>query len=486
MEANKGLLIIVALALAAALGVLIVSNEPSRILPICFGLLLMVVAFLSTPASLYILVFSMLLSPEFMAGGLTGGGGAEGRGVTLRFDDFLLIVIGFVWLAKRAVFKEGSPFARTPLNGPIMFYIVIAAVSTLLGTLEGRVRGMTGFFFLLKYYEYVFIYFMVVSAVETPKQAKNLLNASLVTCFLVSLFAISQIPSGERASAPFEGEQGEPNTLGGYLVFMLSIVTGLILTPGSTKRRWPYFVLLGSGIIGLLATLSRASFLAAGIVILALAGRLLLRKPILAPIILAALLATPLWAPQSVVDRVLYTFRQPVETGQIQIGRVRVDTSTSDRIRSWVQSIEYWKAYPIWGTGVTGGPFMDAMYPRILVETGTVGLVAFLVLVGAVFRMGWSAYRQAQDPFLQGLAMGFLLGLVGLLVHAIGANSFIIVRIMEPFWLVTALVMRNLMFSQAKQPAPIESQAGATLDHRAKPRAVEAALSGPAKPVVRW
>lgn len=453
MEANKGLLIIVALALAGALGVLIVSNEPTTILPIFLGLLLLIVAFLSTPASLYMLVFSMLLSPEFLAGGMSDAGATESRGITLRFDDILLIVIGFVWLAKMAFFKGGELFERTPLNGAIMFYIAMAAVSTLMGTLEGRVKGLTGFFFLLKYYEYVFIYFIVVSSVETKKQAQNLLIASLVTCLLVSLFAIVQIPSGARASAPFEGETGEPNTLGGYLVFMLSIATGLILTPGSTQRRWPLVVLLVLGSLALLATLSRSSFLAAGMVVLVLAGRLLLRKPILAPIILVALLAAPLWAPQAVIDRVAFTFTQPVERGQVQIGGVRVDTSTSDRLRSWQNAAGYWKTYPMWGVGITGGPFMDAMYPRLLTEMGTVGLVAFFILIGAVFRMGRSAYRQAQDPFTRGLAMGFLLGLAGLLVHAIGANSFIIVRIMEPFWLVAAIVARGLTISQAAQPA---------------------------------
>jgi hypothetical protein len=37
--------------------------------------------------------------------------------------------------------------------------------------------------------------------------------------------------------------------------------------------------------------------------------------------------------------------------------------------------------------------------------------------------------------------VGLTAGLVGLLVHAIGANSFIIVRIMEPFWFVTGIVI---------------------------------------------
>lgn len=452
MEANKGLLILVALALAGALGTLIVFNEATSILPVFFGLLLLVVAFLSTPASLYILVFSMLLSPEFLTGGL-GGGATASRGITLRFDDFILVVIGFVWLAKRAFFKGDTLFARTPLNGPIMFYIAMTVVATLIGLVEGRVRGMMGFFFVLKYYEYVVIYYMVASSVETEKQAKNLLIASLATCFIVSLFAISQIPSGDRASAPFEGETGEPNTLGGYLVFMLSIATGLILTPGALRRQWPLYVLLVVGAIGLFATLSRSSFLAAGVVLLVLSMRMLRRKPIIAPLLLLALVATPWWAPEAVTNRILYTFTQPVEEGQIRFGAVRVDTSTSDRLRSWQQGAQYWQSYPIWGTGVTGGPFMDAMYPRVLTETGTVGLLAFFILIGAVFRMGLSAYRQAKDPFPRGVAMGFLLGFVGLLVHAVGANSFIIVRIMEPFWLVAALVARGLTISQAAQPA---------------------------------
>jgi len=453
MEANKGLLILVALALAGALAVLIVSYKTNIILPYFFGLLLLLVAFLSPPATLYILVFSMLLSPEFIVGGLGGASVTEGRGITLRFDDILLIVIGFAWLAKRALFKEGAPLLRTPLNGPIMFYIAMAIVSTLIGMTEGRVKGMTGLFFLLKYYEYVFIYFMVVGSVETQKQAKNLLIASLLTCFLVSLYAIAQVPSGQRASAPFEGEYGEPNTLGGYLVFMLAIVTGLLLTQGSVGRRLPLYILLVAGAIGLAATLSRASFLAAGIVLLLVVGRIMFRRPILAPILLIVFLASPWWAPGAVTERIVSTFTQPVEQGQIRIGNVRVDTSTSDRLRSWQQSVSIWKVYPIWGTGVTGGPFMDAMYPRIMSETGTVGLVAFLILIGSVFRMGLVGYRQAQNPFAQGLAMGFLLGFAGLLVHSIGANSFIIVRIMEPFWLVAALVARGLTISQSAQPA---------------------------------
>src|SRR2546428_2012779 len=378
----KGLIIVVPLALAAALSLFIVSSDTSSSLLIVVGVALLLVAFVSTKISLYLLVFSMLLSPEFLVAGLAGGGGASGRGITLRFDDFLLVVIGFVWVAKMAILKGGTPFLRTPLNGPIMFYIMAAGLATLIGVLGRRVKPVSGFFFWLKYYEYMFLYLMVVIAVTTKEQARGLVIASLVVCFLVSLFAIAQIPSGGRASAPFEGVEGEPNTLGGYLVFMLAIVSGLLLTSGAVTNRLPLLLLLAAGSIGLMATLSRASFLAAGVLILCVMGLMAPRRPILMTMVLLGVLSALLWAPHAVKDRVLYTFTQAQEEGQIRVGTLRIDTSTSERLRSWQQSLGVWKKYPLWGTGITGGPFMDAMYPRVLAETGLLGFVAFIVLIG--------------------------------------------------------------------------------------------------------
>ncbi len=473
----RGLEVLIPLALAIPLGLMIGLSRPETSLMLLLGGLVLLVAFLSTTASLYILIFSMLLSPEFVVGGL-GGGATASRGITLRFDDILLVVFGFVWLAKVAIRKEDAPFFRTPLNGPIMLYIAVSVFATLIGVMAGRVNPKVGFFFVLKYYEYVFLYFMVVNTVASQKQAKNLLIASLATCFLISLYAITQIPSGERASAPFEGETGEPNTLGGYLVFMLSIATGLILTKGSVPTRLPLFILLIAGTVGLAATLSRSSFLAAGIVLLIVVGRMMFRKPLLAPVILIALLVSPWWVPEAVTQRIFYTFTQPVEEGQIRVGGVRVDTSTSDRLRSWQQSLIFFQRSPVWGAGVTGGPFVDAMYPRVLTETGLLGLIAFLFLLWSIFRVGLTAFQQAQEPFSRGVALGFLLGFAGLLVHAVGANTFLIVRIMEPFWLVAALVVRSFLIRHAVPPAGGGAQSDLAGDRRSGRRATAPVLRG--------
>ena len=221
------------------------------------------------------------------------------------------------------------------------------------------------------------------------------------------------------------------------------------MTPGAVTHKLPLLILMGVSGVALQATLSRSSFLAAGVVVLGVLG-LVWRKNALYPaLVLLALLTVPWWIPHAVTERIMYTFAQPQEEGQIRLGSVRVDTSTSDRLRSWGQSLDYFQRSPLWGMGVTGGPFIDAMYPRVLVETGLLGTSAFLILLWAVFRTGVTGYQQIPDPFMRGVTLGFLLGFVGLLVHAVGANTFIIVRIMEPFWLYAALIVRMLAMHQA-------------------------------------
>ncbi len=438
--------------LAVPLALLLAGTRPTTSLALIAGAIPLLIAFLSPLAGLYVLVFSMLLGPEFLISSL-GTGAMMGRGLTLRFDDLLLVLVGLAWLARVAVSKDRQAFIRTPLNRMIMLYVAACVFATLMGILTGRVRPVGGFFFLLKYYEYFFLYFMTVNLVRTKKQITHLVTASLLTCFVVSLYAISQIPSGARVSAPFEGEEGEPNTLGGYLVFMMAVVSGLLVTRGAMARCWPLAGLLGLCGIALQATLSRASFLAAAAVALGFTVFLRRRSPLLVAALLLSVAAAPLLAPRAVMERILYTFTQPEEEGQIRIGRVKVDTSTSDRLRAWQRSFEIWKQSPLWGHGVTGGPFMDAMYPRVLTETGLLGLCAFLALMWAVYRTGKAAYERLQDPYLRGIALGFLFGFLGLLIHAIGSNTFIIVRIMEPFWLYAGLVVRGTMLAQSDQDA---------------------------------
>ena len=107
----------------------------------------------------------------------------------------------------------------------------------------------------------------------------------------------------------------------------------------------------------------------------------------------------------------------------------------------------------MFGYGVTGWRFIDAQYFRTLLETGILGLFALLLLFYKLFRLGLNRVRfSADDPFFRGLSVGFLGGLICLFFHAIGSNTFIIVRIMQPFWLVTGLVFMSRRVAAEESP----------------------------------
>lgn len=398
------------------------------------ALIVCLICFIKPEAALYILVFSMLLSPEF--GERTTAGG----GVTLRVDDFLLVLIGLSWLARMAIAKDLGLLRKTKLNGPIFIYLVVCIIATALGVLLGNVKPVKGFFFVLKYFEYYVVYFMVVNIVHDRKHVQYLIISLLVTCVVVDIVALAQIPSGKRLSAPFEGEMGEPNTLGGYLMLIVIMSLALFVYIDSRKVKFLLLITAGLSTVPFLLSLSRGSYLSivpAYFTLIVLSEK----KGFLIIALLLAVLSAPFTLPESVVKRVSYTFSQRIQSGQEQVGGVRLDTSTSIRLRSWTRGFEDAMKRPIFGYGVTGWHFIDNQFTKVLVETGFVGLSAFLFLLFSIYKESLAIFKSINDKFFKGIIIGFMAGLVGMIVHSIGANTFIIVRIMEPFWLMAGIVM---------------------------------------------
>jgi O-antigen ligase len=396
------------------------------------------VSFIKVEYGLYILIFSMLLSPEIIVGQTAGS--SLGRGVTLRAEDFLLVVIGFSWFAKNAVDKELGLFLKTPLNKAVLFYSLVCVLATGFGIMAGRINPKTGFFFVLKYIEYFIVFFMVVNHVKNMAQIRRLVFCLLLTCFIVSIIGMLQIPGGDRVSAPFEGESGEPNTFGGYLLFMGMLAAGMLSQARTTRNKHLLAALLTAILPPFLFTLSRASYLALIPAVITL-GYLMNKRVIAVGLILVALLISPLFLPEPVKHRIFYTFDQPEHRDQIVVGDLRLDTSTSARLRSWHEALKDWIRHPLFGHGVTGYKFVDAQLPRVLAETGILGLAAFLYLLYCIGNLARENLQNLETPYARGICIGFIAGFVGLLFHAVGANTFIIVRIMEPFWFFVGILV---------------------------------------------
>jgi O-antigen ligase len=418
---------------------LIPGLSTEKMIGLAGGLIVFILCFASTEIALYILIFSMFLSPEFIVGATAAG--TLGRGVTLRLDDFLLLIIGFSWLARMSINKELGLFLRTPLNRPIAYYIIICLVSTLVGALFGRVDLKTGFFYVLKYFEYMIVYFMVVNHLTSKKQIRNFMWALFITAAIVSVIAIIQIPSGGRVTAPFEGSSGEPNTLGGYLVFMIAICGGMLLTASSIRDKMVFSCLILLFVIPMFYTQSRSSYLAVIPVLLTFVW-LSEKRSLVMGVILLIMISLPFIAPEPAKERISYTFTQGVNRRDVvEVGGVKLDTSSSARLVSWRDAARDWIRHPFIGYGVTGYRFVDGQYIKVITETGFLGLITFFFLVVTLFRRIRTDFADSSSPFHKGFSIGFLAGFVGLLFHAIGANTFIIVRIMEPFWFMTAMAI---------------------------------------------
>lgn len=429
------------LVLSVLLGAYLLSSlSMSMALLAAVGFGIFVLSFSSTRFALYLLIFSMLLSPEF---GAVRGEVVEGRSIVVRLDDIFLAIISLSWIARIAIKKEGlGLFRKTNLGKPIAFYVSIVVIATILGIMMERVAPAPSFFYTLKYVQYIVLFYMMVNHLETPEQAKHIVVAAFVTCAVICLYAVLQIPTGQRVSAPFEGEGGEPNTLGGYLVLMLSMTAGLYLTMKKSRKKL-VLALMGCLIfIPLLYSLSRSSWIA--LFPMYLTFLVYSRKKLwLLAFLGIFVVLSPALLPEQVVQRARSTFEEEEWHGTTEtIGGIAFDPSASERITRYRDSLGRWIQHPILGYGVTGGGFIDGQFLRTLEETGSAGLFVMLWLLVRIFRTARSNYYALSDPFFSGLSLGLMGGVAALCGHAIGSSTFIIVRIMEPFWLMVAIVVR--------------------------------------------
>ena len=95
------LLFIVFITMAA--GMMFVKLSTTLVVMITLGIIVATISFLNAELALYILIISMLLGPQFVVGGAELVPGRGRAGITLRFDDFLIVIIGLSWFFKTAI-----------------------------------------------------------------------------------------------------------------------------------------------------------------------------------------------------------------------------------------------------------------------------------------------------------------------------------------------------------------------------------------------
>ena len=388
----------------------------------------------------YILVAAMLLSPEIDFGTESTGE----RNLNVRYDDVLIIVI-FLGVLVKLAFEGKQHFWRpSPINSGIVSYYFICIVSTLFALRMNLASWdrTDAFFVLLKMAEFYMVFFLVGSAIRDLNDVRRQLTFFFVVALIVCGYCMATVGRVERIGTPFEAQGSEPNTLGGYLIVVMCAAGGLYTQSPKRGLSWVFVLLMAAAFVPFLFTLSRASYI--GLIVAALALGIMARKLSIILAVAAILILSPILMPPEVKDRVNYTFQRgtgdPVVIAGKPIG-LQVDSSTHERLYVWGKVKYTLGVAPWFGGGISWGKVLDSQYARVIMETGLLGLGAFVFLQYRICRTAREAFRWSHHWLGRGLAMGTLAATIGLITHSLGTISFLIIRIMEPYWFLVALTV---------------------------------------------
>jgi len=387
---------------------------------------------------LYLLLIAMLLSPEIEYGEV---GTDAGRGLNLRYDDVLIVVIFLGVLVKHTF--EGRPlrWRGSPINAGILAYYGVCLLSTVLAlrlSVKAWDRDMA-FFVLMKMLEFYLIFFMVGMAVTSMAEVRRQLRVFFAVSLIVGVYGIVSIGTQPRVSAPFEAGGTEPNTFGGYLMIVMTLAISLAtFTPKPSLRPMLYGVAALTA-VPFIWTLSRASYVAFAATLIA--WGVTTRRYWVFPVLTLVVLTAPILMPQKVVHRVQSTIEPSGVAIQVPIaGEVKIDKSAYERVYVWQKVQHNLTVWPVFGGGVAWGAILDSQFARVLIETGVVGFCAFAFLLWRILQSTRETYRWSRDWVARALGAAMFALTIGFMVHSLGTISYLIVRIMEPYWFLLALV----------------------------------------------
>lgn len=349
-------------------------------------------------------------------------------GVQLSPPDVITIafLVGSVWwLVNRA--RAGVPVWKAPTFFPALLLLTIIATSLLYSSAPA-----IGARDLVKFAAAYAVYLVIVTARPDVHRLKALLAlvvAGAAIPIAVGFWQFSRSvgrgglrPAGLRIQATFD----HPNTYGFFLVSIVAVAWGIRKEVPSRFR--PFVDIIGiAALVSAALTLSRNTWGALAVLAIVIGWRD--RRVFVTAAVCAgiAVLAMP-----RLITRAL-EFLHP------QLGSSNTGNSLLGRLDLWTRDLALWRTQPILGRGwgslqaqVTIAAHND--FIRALAEAGIVGFVAYLLLIGALNRMGIRSGSSRHDlpRAFMGLALAYTL--VSLASNNSGKGAF-----QFYFWLIAGV-----------------------------------------------
>lgn len=344
-----------------------------------------------------------------------------------------------------------------PLTVPI---VAFAAALTLSGLAN---RGLAEAFLSLNTLRALLVYFWAYQVFAAESKALTAsLKVLVITAAVAGLWgAVQQIFNFHPFGYPYlqgTGFLGGPMAFAGQMQIFALLALGIFLGNGYRNfgtflsRPLVFGTVAFANLCGVIFASERSAWLGAIAGILALGSALSPRA--LVKCVLALV----------VVSLVAWITIPVVQTRLAGLADWRQDVSTRVRFQIWQESIQVWRASPVFGVGILRYPHFDipeaivpgysrdlnhahSNYIHILTTSGIVGLTAYLWLFFASASTAWRISRSAggNDHAVpeRALALGILGGIVALGVSGVFEYNFGASQMRLAQWFVLAMLVNK-------------------------------------------
>jgi O-antigen ligase len=332
--------------------------------------------------------------------------------------------------------------------GAVLTYLAVVVLSV--GVAESKSLALKE---VIKWAEVLIVLVLALQLIQSVENVHRLAWAMITAGVCQALLGywqwvqVTGSHSASAASLRVFGTFGQPNPFGGYLNFALLLAVALVFFGKETYERW--IAGAAAAIIAYAAVLadSRGAELglaAAVIVLLIVAWR---REKLAA---VAVVIALPLLAAAWFAHIIPTHLREDLQQ-QVTLGPVNsASFSIQERLAHWVAGLRMFRAHPILGVGAgnysvayaryqVSPDWFEALghahnyYINAAAETGILGFLAIVALVGTALLAGWRAAREQakavsashQPSVGWALALGLLAALVAHSVHNLTDDLFV-------------------------------------------------------------
>ncbi|UCB57016.1 MAG: O-antigen ligase family protein [Candidatus Omnitrophota bacterium] len=352
------------------------------------------------------------------------------------------------WIIKKVFSRR---LVSTYLNIPIAVYILAIFLSVLFSSnFALSLKNFT-----TKTMEYIFLFFIVAEFIRDKRKLKNTIIVILVSAAMVGADSLFQyffgfdflrlryLQSG-RITASFH----MPGDLAGYLAPVLFLPLSLCFLRLKGRVRLSLMIesilLLGL----LIVSLARGAWMgfAAGIIFLGIMeNKKILYITLTFLIFLSIAMPYLLETPEDIFTRLKSIF-------------VVSDSSSLDRKVIWQAALQMIKERPVFGQGLStfmGNftrfskdyyyldkgiiPYAHNCYLQIAAETGIVGFLSFLTLLGVFFIHTIRSLAKIKDKFYHAILASISAGIIATLVHSAVDTNLYSLQLSILFWIMLGL-----------------------------------------------